>query len=162
MQGTNLELFRREVACACIGYVFFSGAYHFLSIFSLLSQNIFRLIYRSGGWEWGQIMRENMIEEKQQMTIYDDRVWNDFSNQCSPEKDSNTLWLFKRGNALKHETLNGLVSISNDEPCYNNFPKLANLSFQIILTGMPFSITELSLFEHGWCPQLSSRSSLND
>jgi len=91
-----------------------------------------------------------MVEEKQQMTLNDDRMWNDFSDQCSYAKHSNALWLCKSRNPLKHETLIGYVSISNNEPCYNIFPKPTNLSFQIILLGVLLSITELGLFENGW------------
>lgn len=72
-------------------------------------------------------MRENTIEEKQQMTFNGDRMWNNFSDQCSSAKSSDPLWLYKTANALEHETLIDFVSISNDEPCYNNFLKSSNL-----------------------------------
>lgn len=90
-----------------------------------------------------------MIEEKQQITLSDEKIWYDLSDRCSPAKNSNVLRLNKKVNALKHQAINGFVSISNDEPCYNIFPKPTNLSFQIILAGVLLSITELGLFEHG-------------
>ena len=93
-------------------------------------------------------MRENMIEEKQQMTLNGDRMRNNFSDLCSPAKNSNALHC-TRVNALKHEMLNGFVSIFDDEPFYNNFLKPTDLSFQIILPDVLLSINELGLFERG-------------
>ena len=69
MQGTSLELFRREVACACIGYMFSLVVHTIFYACLLCLVKIFSDIYRGGGGGGGQIMTENMIEEKQQMTL---------------------------------------------------------------------------------------------
>lgn len=64
--------------------VFFSCAYNFLSIFVLLNQNIFKHIYREG--EWRQITRYDWGDTK--MTLNDDMIWTNFSDQCSLAKNS--------------------------------------------------------------------------